>query len=108
MCFISGNFNGSVTATQNYFTTDYATINIGLPSWPSQQVDTLFWNQLAELGYVMCRESADNDSQYHLLPSRSYHVSYPPIRLVTSLPRQFLVQALCRRQTSTTREAQKG
>jgi hypothetical protein len=29
-------------------------------------------------------------------------------RLVTSLPWQYLVQALCRRQTGTTREAQKG
>ncbi|KAJ7831580.1 hypothetical protein B0H13DRAFT_2431536 [Mycena leptocephala] len=65
----------------NYLTTDYATINIGLPSWPSQQVDTFFWNQLAELGYVMCRESADNDSQYHLLPAGSYHIRRLPSRV---------------------------
>ncbi|KAJ6562054.1 hypothetical protein B0H19DRAFT_1068738 [Mycena capillaripes] len=35
-------------------------------------VDTFYWNQLNELDYTMRRESADNDSLLHLLPSGNY------------------------------------
>ncbi|KAJ6619387.1 hypothetical protein B0H10DRAFT_2368722 [Mycena sp. CBHHK59/15] len=44
------------------------TINLGLPQWAPHETDTLFWNQVAELGYTMRRESADNDSLTHMLP----------------------------------------
>ncbi|KAJ6538244.1 hypothetical protein B0H10DRAFT_2245931 [Mycena sp. CBHHK59/15] len=44
------------------------TINLGLPQWAPHETDTLFWNQVAELGYTMRRESADNDTLTYMLP----------------------------------------
>ncbi|KAJ7489724.1 hypothetical protein B0H11DRAFT_2191818 [Mycena galericulata] len=49
-----------------------ATLNLGLPKLATNLVDTFFWNQLAELDYGMRRESADNDSQVHMLPDEGY------------------------------------
>ncbi|KAJ7488608.1 hypothetical protein B0H11DRAFT_2406684 [Mycena galericulata] len=49
-----------------------ATLNLGLPKLASHLVDTFFWNQLAELDYGMRRESADNDSEAHMLPFGDY------------------------------------
>ncbi|KAJ6537164.1 hypothetical protein B0H19DRAFT_1382859 [Mycena capillaripes] len=51
---------------------DCVTIGLGLPRKASQMVDTFYWNQLNELDYTMRRESADNDSLLHLLPSGNY------------------------------------
>ncbi|KAJ7929860.1 hypothetical protein B0H13DRAFT_1859344 [Mycena leptocephala] len=47
-------------------------LNLGLPKYASQLVDTFFWNQLAELDDGVKRDSAYNESDAHMLPFGDY------------------------------------
>ncbi|KAK6967152.1 hypothetical protein R3P38DRAFT_2589387, partial [Favolaschia claudopus] len=51
-------------------------LNIGFPTGAWNEVDTLMWNQLSELDFVMRRDAADNDC---LLPDADFGSAYKNI-----------------------------
>ncbi|KAJ6538397.1 hypothetical protein B0H10DRAFT_1971560 [Mycena sp. CBHHK59/15] len=60
---------------QGYQRSPAAMITLGLPICAGHDVDTFFWNQLAELSFSMRRESADNDCLLPSLPDQDYIVT---------------------------------
>ncbi|KAJ6561261.1 hypothetical protein B0H10DRAFT_1966609 [Mycena sp. CBHHK59/15] len=60
---------------QGYQGSPTAMITLGLPICAGHDVNTFFWNQLAELSFSMRCESADNDCLLPSLPDQDYIVT---------------------------------